>query len=77
MNICVWPAVKISLITPRLERKAAYLDGQQAAGLCIQPPGDDAQPCCVMLRRGLFVLFVSLLSLPVQVTQFLPKEGIR
>lgn len=63
MNICVWPAVKISLITPRLESKAAYLAGQQAAGLRIQPPGDDAQPCCVMLQQGLFVLFVSLLSL--------------
>lgn len=62
MNICVWPAVKISLITPRLESRAAYLAGQQAAGLRIQPPGADAKPRCVMLRQGLFVPFVSLLS---------------
>ena len=61
MNICVWPAVKISLITPRLESKAAYLAGQQAAGLRVHPPGDDAQPCCVVLWQGLFVVFVSRL----------------
>lgn len=48
MNICVWPAVKISLITPRLESKAAYLAGQQAAGLRIQPPGGWR---AAMLRR--------------------------
>lgn len=80
MNICVWPAVKISLITPRLERGAAYLAGQQAAGLATQPPGDAApQPCCVVLWQGLFVVFVSRLSLCLAVTtcfgvtQF-PKE---
>lgn len=79
MNICVWPAVKISLITPRLESKAAYLASQQAAGLRIQPPGDETQPCCVMLWQGLFVVFVSsLFSVALftrfQVTPCLRKE---
>jgi len=61
MNICVRPAVNISLITARLER--AYLaraSGRRASLRIAQPPrGTPPPPRGVMLRRGLFVVFVS------------------
>lgn len=64
MNICVSPAVKISLITARLESKAVYLAVLAGWGalLPMLPPGDDEQPCCVVLWQGLFVVLVSPLS---------------
>lgn len=65
MNICVWPAVKISLITARLESKVAYLAGQQAAGLSIQPPGDHARSHVVLCYGKAYLLYLSLLFLSV------------
>lgn len=62
MNICVRPAVKISLINPLdLKSEVAYLAGQHAAeALACNLLGK--RHCVVVLRRGLFVPFVSLSS---------------
>lgn len=81
MNICVRPAVKISLINHLdLKSEAAYLAGQQAAGAPRpQPPGGlgGGGHGVVVLRRGLFVPFVSLSSFSVsEAAQVFPSKCI-
>lgn len=65
MNICVRPAVKISLINHLdLKSEAAYLAGQQAAGAPRpQPPGGDDVALLCYAEAYLFHLSLFLLSL--------------
>lgn len=78
MNICVRPAVKISLINHLdLKSEAAYLAGQQAAGAPSPATSWGGRRGVVVLRRGLFVPFVSLSSFSVsEAAQVFPSKCI-
>jgi len=65
MNICVWPAVKISLITPRLESKAAYLAVQPAAGPSLHYLLGTTHSHVVLRYGKAYLVYLSLLSLSV------------